>query len=125
MADRFRKGGLGYGEVKKDLFARVLEHFADARRRRDDLVAHPERVEDILAAEVGATERITSRLAELRENVVGPATLAVSDSLEVTILADKSVPFIVIKRIMSTCTGEGYENVSLAVLQKAPQVAAL
>jgi biopolymer transport protein ExbD len=84
------------------------------------------RVEDILAAEDGATDRITSRLAELKENVVGPATLAVSDSLEVTILADKSVPFIVIKRIMSTCTGEGYENVSLAVLQKAPaQVAAL
>ena len=83
------------------------------------------RVEEILAAREGATDRITARLAELRDNVVGPATLAVAGSLEVTILADKSVPFIVIKRIMSTCTGEGYENVSLAVLQKAPQVAAL
>ena len=83
------------------------------------------RVEDILTAQDGATDRITARLAELRDNVVGPATLAVAGSLEVTILADKSVPFIVIKRIMSTCTGEGYENVSLAVLQKAPQVAAL
>ena len=84
------------------------------------------RVEEILAAQAGATEQITARLAELRDNVVGPATLAVAGSLEVTILADKSVPFIVIKRIMSTCTGEGYENVSLAVLQKAPpQVAAL
>ena len=84
------------------------------------------RVESILAAEDGATDRITARLAELKENVVGPATLAVAGSLEVTILADKSVPFIVIKRIMSTCTGEGYENVSLAVIQKAPaQVASL
>jgi biopolymer transport protein ExbD len=83
------------------------------------------KVEDILTAEEGATDRITARLAELRDNVVGPATLAVAGSLEVTILADKSVPFIVIKRIMSTCTGEGYENVSLAVLQKAPQVATL
>ena len=83
-------------------------------------------VDDILAAEEGATDQITARLAELKENVVGPSTLAVAGSLEVTILADKSVPFIVIKRIMSTCTGEGYENVSLAVLQKAPaQVAAL
>ena len=83
-------------------------------------------VNDILAAEEGATDQITARLAELRDNVVGPSTLAVAGSLEVTILADKSVPFIVIKRIMSTCTGEGYENVSLAVLQKAPaQVAAL
>ena len=82
-------------------------------------------VEDIMAAEEGATDQITARLAELKENVLGPSTLAVAGSLEVTILADKSVPFIVIKRIMSTCTGEGYENVSLAVLQKAPQVAAL
>jgi biopolymer transport protein ExbD len=82
-------------------------------------------VDAILAAEEGATDQITARLAELRDNVVGPSTLAVAGSLEVTILADKSVPFIVIKRIMSTCTGEGYENVSLAVLQKAPQVAAL
>ncbi len=83
-------------------------------------------VGDILAAEEGATDQITAKLAELKENVVGPSTLAVAGSLEVTILADKSVPFIVIKRIMSTCTGEGYENVSLAVLQKAPaQVAAL
>ena len=83
------------------------------------------RVDDILTAEDGATDRITARLAELRDNVVGPSTLAVAGSLEVTILADKSVPFIVITRIMSTCTGEGYENVSLAVLQKAPQVATL
>jgi len=82
-------------------------------------------VDAILTAEEGATDRITARLAELKENVVGPSTMAVAGSLEVTILADKSVPFIVIKRIMSTCTGEGYENVSLAVLQKAPQVAAL
>jgi len=82
-------------------------------------------VTDILEGESGATAPITSRLAELKQNVVGPSTLAVAGSLEVTILADKSVPFIVIKRIMSTCTGEGYENVSLAVIQKASQVAAL
>jgi biopolymer transport protein ExbD len=84
------------------------------------------RVDEIMAATEGATDTITARLAELKENVVGPSTLAVAGSLEVTILADKSVPFIVIKRLMSTCTGEGYENVSLAVIQKAPaQVASL
>jgi biopolymer transport protein ExbD len=82
-------------------------------------------VNDILAGETGSTDSITSRLSELKQNVVGPSTLAVAGSLEVTILADKSVPFIVIKRIMSTCTSEGYANVSLAVIQKASQVAAL
>ena len=83
------------------------------------------RVDSILEAEPGSTDAITSQLAELKDNVVGPSTMAVAGSLEVTILADKSVPFIVIKRIMSTCTGEGYENVSLAVIQKGQQVASL
>ena len=80
-------------------------------------------VDKILAAEDGATDQITARLAELKENVVGPSTLAVAGSLEVTILADKSVPFIVIKRIMSTCTAQGYGRISLAVLQKGTPTA--
>lgn len=80
-------------------------------------------VADILGGEREATDPITSRLAELKENVIGQNTLAVAGSQEVTILADKSVPFAVIKTIMSTCTGEGYENVSLAVIQKAAAAA--
>ena len=82
-------------------------------------------VVDILDAQSAYYDPITSRLAELRDNIVGPSTLAVAGSQEVTILADKSVPFIVIRKIMSICTSEGYENVSLAVIQKASQVAAL
>jgi biopolymer transport protein ExbD len=62
---------------------------------------------------------VMARLAELSGSVVGVATKEIAKSQEVTILADKSVPFIVIKRIMTTCTGEGYEKVSLAVVQKA------
>ena len=82
-------------------------------------------VVDILDAQSANYDPITSRLAELRDNIVGPSTLAVAGSQEVTILADKSVPFIVIRKIMSICTSEGYENVSLAVIQKASQVAAI
>jgi biopolymer transport protein ExbD len=35
------------------------------------------------------------------------------------VLADKSVPFSVIKKVMSTCTSEGYGRISLAVMQAA------
>ncbi len=69
-------------------------------------------------------EPLAARLAALKDNIVGPATMAVAEAQEVTILADKSVPFVVIRRIMSACTGEGYENVSLAVVQKPIQMAA-
>ncbi len=82
-------------------------------------------VSDILGGDESSYDPIAATLAEIRDNVVGPATLAVSDSQEVTILADKSVPFIVVRKVMSLCTGEGYENVSLAVIQKGAQVASL
>jgi biopolymer transport protein ExbD len=82
-------------------------------------------VADILGGERAALDPIMARLAQLKENIIGPNTLSVAGSQEVTILADKSVPFAVIKTIMSTCTSEGYENVSLAVIQKAAAVAAL
>jgi biopolymer transport protein ExbD len=82
------------------------------------------KVTDILEGKEASLAPLGARLAELKENIVGPATLTVADSQEVTILADKSVPFIVVRRVMSACTDEGYENVSLAVVQKATQTAA-
>lgn len=81
---------------------------------------------DILAMQnPGPIEPIIARLAELSGTVLGSATKTISESQEVTILADKSVPFTVIKRIMTTCTGGGYGQVSLAVQQKAGQSAAI
>jgi biopolymer transport protein ExbD len=75
-------------------------------------------VSDILDEKEGAIDPITEQLARLKESVIGANTAAVAGSDEVTILADKSVPFSVIKTIMSTCTNEGYEKVSLAVIQQ-------
>jgi len=76
-------------------------------------------VSDILTGKGGAVDPITAQLAALKERIIGDSTAAVAGSDEVTILADKSVPFSVIKTIMSTCTNEGYEKVSLAVIQQA------
>jgi len=80
------------------------------------------RVDDILEGQAGIFDPLTSRLAELKNSIIGTSTMTVASSLEVTILADKSVPFVVIRRIMTTCTDEGYENVSLAVIQKPTRV---
>jgi len=82
-------------------------------------------VGDVLEGDSLPLDNVRARLAELKENVIGINTKTVAQSQEVTILADRSVPFTVIKQVMSTCTSEGYENVSLAVIQKNSQVAAL
>jgi biopolymer transport protein TolR len=42
---------------------------------------------------------------------------------EITIMADKSLPYDVLKKVMSTCTDADYGKVSLAVIQKEKPVA--
>lgn len=62
---------------------------------------------------------IARRLDLLERNVIGINTQSAVESKEVTILADKSIPFRVLKKIMTSCTGSGYGRISLAVIQKA------
>jgi len=81
------------------------------------------RIVDVMAMGGGDIESIVVRLAELRERVIGVRTQAVAESPAVTILADKSIPFSVLKQIMSTCTAAGYTRISLAVIQKESMVA--
>lgn len=80
------------------------------------------RTEDILAMEGQDIEPIGERLVAMTESIIGINTKLVAESQEVTILADKSVPFAVVKKVMSTCTGRGYTRISLAVMQKTPEV---
>lgn len=79
------------------------------------------RTQDILASDAQNIAPIGARLSELSETVIGLNTQTIAQSQEVTILAHRAVPFTVIKRVMSTCTNEGYAKISLAVLQKAPE----
>ena len=81
------------------------------------------RVADIAASEGEYVAPVSQRLAELAGGLIGLSTRAVAESQEVTVLADKKVPFNVIKKVMATCTEEGYTKVSLAVTEKAAQVA--
>ena len=48
FADRLRAGGLGYGDLKKKLFACYWEHFAAARQKRSELAANPDYVDGVL-----------------------------------------------------------------------------
>jgi tryptophanyl-tRNA synthetase len=49
MAATYRRGGFGYGEVKKALADAAERFFAEPRAKRAELAAHPERVRQILA----------------------------------------------------------------------------
>ncbi len=48
MFARAEAGGLGYGEVKKDLLARLMDYFEPMRTRRAELEKRPAEIESIL-----------------------------------------------------------------------------
>jgi tryptophanyl-tRNA synthetase len=48
LAERYRAGGMGYGDAKQALFEASQEYFGPAYERRDALSADPDTVEDIL-----------------------------------------------------------------------------
>ena len=67
---------------------------------------------------IGMVVQIKERLEEL-EREIG---ITAPESKEITLLADKSIPFKVLKKIMSTCTASGYGRISLAVVQKVAKI---
>lgn len=76
---------------------------------------------ELLEVRIQTVFEITERLEQLERNIIGISTKTVAQSKEVTILADKTIPFKVLKKIMSTCTDSGYGRISLAVIQKTVQ----
>jgi tryptophanyl-tRNA synthetase len=49
MAALYRRGGFGYGTIKKELVKVAEGYFAEARERRRELEANPDRVRQILS----------------------------------------------------------------------------
>jgi len=49
MEDEHRAGGIGYGDFKQRLFEAMWEYFAPMRARREELLARPGDVDDVLA----------------------------------------------------------------------------
>lgn len=76
---------------------------------------------DVLASKDSIIGEIKARLEQQRKRVIGVSTKTVAESKEVTILAHKTIPFKILKKIMSSCTAAGYGKISLAVIQKASQ----
>ncbi len=50
LADKYRAGGMGYGEAKQAVYEASLVYFQEARTRREQLAANPVFVEDVLQA---------------------------------------------------------------------------
>ena len=49
MRERFRKGGTGYGDFKKQLFEKLWEYFSSMRKRREEILADKSYIDHVLS----------------------------------------------------------------------------
>ncbi len=71
LAERYRAGGFGYGHAKQELYAMLMEHFGPARRRREELLADPGRVDAVLEAGAAAARAAAGPVMDRARRAVG------------------------------------------------------
>jgi biopolymer transport protein ExbD len=78
-------------------------------------------VADMMENRLDYVERVRQEMLRLKELAAEQGDKGISESGEVTILADRTVPFKVLKKLMSTSSSAGFDKISLAVTQKENQ----
>jgi biopolymer transport protein TolR len=93
---------------------------------KDDLFVQGERIASVAEIRAGSGPLVESLRAALKRPLLVGKEMSERDiaEREITIMADKSLPYDVIKRVMLTCTDADYGKVSLAVIQKEKPVVA-
>lgn len=71
MAERYQRGGLGYGEVKKALIERMQKYFEPFRLRREAWQQDPERLEQILLQGAARARVEISKTLQAARRAVG------------------------------------------------------
>jgi tryptophanyl-tRNA synthetase len=70
MREGFRRGGTGYGDFKKQLFAKLWDYFEPMRKRRAEILADPSYVDGVLTSGARrANEAADKVMARVREAV--------------------------------------------------------
>ena len=71
MEEKFLAGNYGYGHAKKELLEAILNYFAEAREKREELAKHPEYVDEILRKGAEKARAIASRKIAEAKKIVG------------------------------------------------------
>ncbi len=75
-------------------------------------------IDEIAALEGNTIAALESALRDQVERLIVKAAEDDPAAREVTIMGDKSIPYRVLKKVMTTCTEANYGHISLAVMQK-------
>ncbi|HME89773.1 MAG TPA: tryptophan--tRNA ligase [Chthoniobacterales bacterium] len=71
MRERFKKGGIGYGDFKKELFEKLWEYFAPMRKRREEILCDKGYVDDVLDRGAKRANEIAGQVMQRVRKAVG------------------------------------------------------
>ena len=71
MSDRFKKGGMGYGDAKKMLLEKIQETFKPFQEKREHLANNPKEVEAILAKGAEKVRAVSLKTMDKVREVTG------------------------------------------------------
>jgi biopolymer transport protein ExbD len=73
---------------------------------------------DVTASDVLVIPSLRKALKEQADKALVSAAQQSIAEREVTIMGDRNIPYVVLKKIMATCTDADYGKVSLAVIER-------
>jgi biopolymer transport protein ExbD len=111
-------------EIPQSISQTAPNHSVVVMITKTDLFVQGEFIESIKDVQADQAATIGPLGAALKRPLligkdISEAALA---AREITIMADKSLPYEVLKKVMATCTDADYGKISLAVLQKEKPV---
>ncbi len=71
LSDRYTQKGLRYGDIKQELFEKVMDHFQPFRKKRQKLVSNPDYVHDVLELGAKKAKLIANEVLERVRSIVG------------------------------------------------------
>ncbi len=71
MREKFRKGGTGYGDFKKQLFEKLWEYFSPMRKRREEILADKSYIDNVLSRGAQRANEIADQVMKRVRAAVG------------------------------------------------------
>src|SRR5438552_7975667 len=71
IREKFKKGGTGYGDFKKELFEKLWEYFAPMRKRREEILGDKSYIDNVLARGAKRANEIADQVMKRVRAAVG------------------------------------------------------
>ncbi|HXY75996.1 MAG TPA: biopolymer transporter ExbD [Steroidobacteraceae bacterium] len=113
-------------EIPQSIAQTSPKHSVVVMITKDDLFVQGEHIASVTEIRNSPGTLVAPLRAALKRPLLIGSEMTERDirDREITILADKALPYEVLKRVMATCTDADYGRISLAVIQKEKPVAA-